>query len=71
MEAIQQVPLLKDRCHVPEILWDMSSPRVLTMEWIDGIKMDKPQSLEAMGYSPKEVMETVVVLFSDVRHTMV
>jgi ubiquinone biosynthesis protein len=30
--------------HIPEVFWQRSSRRVLTLEWIDGIKIDELQS---------------------------
>ena len=39
------------RVIVPSIYWDASSSRVLTLQWIDGIKLSDTQGLQASGLS--------------------
>ena len=39
------------RVVVPSIYWDASSSRVLTLQWIDGIKLSDTQGLQASGLS--------------------
>jgi ubiquinone biosynthesis protein len=51
------------RVRVPTIYRAYSSPRVLTMEWLRGIKItDKPQLLAA-GLEPREVMQDLMHVF--------
>ncbi len=39
--------------HIPEVHWNRSSRRVLTMEWIDGIKIDELQSRPGAEFDPE------------------
>ncbi|MCD6291901.1 MAG: ubiquinone biosynthesis protein UbiB [Deltaproteobacteria bacterium] len=38
--------------HIPTVYWEQSSSKVLTLEWIDGIKVDELQKSEALDYDP-------------------
>jgi aarF domain-containing kinase len=40
---------------IPQILWQHSARRVLTMEYIEGIKISDTARLEALGIDPNEV----------------
>jgi len=46
--------------YVPRIYWDYSGRRVLTMEWITGTKLTKPQEIEAQGTSATHLVEVGV-----------
>lgn len=48
---------------VPAIDWQRSSTRVLTMEWIDGIKLSNRQALIDAGYDVKKLANTLVQAF--------
>ena len=39
----------------PKIYWEYSSPRVLVMEFIEGVRIDDPESIRAMGNEPHEI----------------
>ncbi len=43
------------RIRAPKIYWDYTTKRVLTMEYLPGIKINDRQSLEACGIDPKEL----------------
>lgn len=43
--------------HVPRIHWDFTTPKVLTMEFISGIKVTDTNSIERAGFSPKQINE--------------
>jgi len=45
---------------VPEPLFELSSGRVLTMEFIDGVPVDDLTSIEGFGYDPRPVVQQVV-----------
>ena len=45
--------------HVPQIHWSLSSPRVLTMEFIDGTKLLDLAGLRARGIDPPEIVRLV------------
>ena len=49
--------------HVPEIDWGRTARRVLTLEWLDGIKLSKRDDLIAAGHDPKALATTLVRAF--------
>ncbi|MCF2513893.1 2-polyprenylphenol 6-hydroxylase [Sphingomonas sp. G124] len=49
--------------HVPEIDWSRTARRVLTLEWLDGIKLNKRDELIAAGHDPKVLATTLVRAF--------
>jgi len=48
---------------VPEIDWQRTTGRVLTLEWIDGIKLGDRDALIAAGYDVKALASTLVHAF--------
>jgi predicted unusual protein kinase regulating ubiquinone biosynthesis (AarF/ABC1/UbiB family) len=50
---------------IPRIVHEYSSPRVLTMEFIDGIKVNNVAALRANGIDPAAIAETIVDVFGD------
>lgn len=52
------------RIHIPRVRWDLSSSRVLTMEYIDGVKVTDVNTLKGKGIDPRAVGETISNLFS-------
>jgi ubiquinone biosynthesis protein len=44
-----------DRIFLPQIFWDLTSSRVLTLEFIDGIKISEVERLKEAGLDPKAV----------------
>jgi ubiquinone biosynthesis protein len=48
---------------VPEIDWQRTTGRVLTLEWIDGIKLNDRQALVDAGYDLKALASTLVHAF--------
>jgi len=55
----------RDDVVVPAIVTDLGSPRVLVMEYIDGIKVTHVAALRAAGIAPEPLAETIVDLFGD------
>lgn len=51
------------RYRVPAIDWDRTSGRVMTMEWIDGIKISDRAALVAAGHDTKELAARLVRCF--------
>jgi ubiquinone biosynthesis protein len=49
--------------YVPEIDWRRTSRRVLTLEWLDGIKLSKRDDLIAAGHDLKALAATLVRAF--------
>jgi len=49
--------------HVPEIDWRRTARRVLTLEWLDGIQLNKRNELVAAGHDLKKLATTLVRAF--------
>lgn len=49
--------------YVPEIDWRRTARRVLTLEWLDGIKLSKRDKLIDAGHDPKAIASTLVRAF--------
>lgn len=47
---------------VPKIYWDLTSKTVLTMEWIDGIKLTDEVGLKEASLNRKELIDQVLSL---------
>jgi aarF domain-containing kinase len=50
---------------VPEIYWEYSSKRVLTMEYVEGVKITDIGAMRRQGIDPSEVAKILVVAFSE------
>ncbi|MFN3615896.1 MAG: 2-polyprenylphenol 6-hydroxylase, partial [Rubrimonas sp.] len=50
---------------VPQIFWDLSGRRVMTMEWVEGAPMGDPERLAAMGLSLPALAEKIIRVFLD------
>ena len=48
---------------VPDIDWRRTSRRVMTLEWLDGIKLSKRDELVAAGHDPKKLAAILVRAF--------
>ena len=46
--------------YIPEIDWRRTARRVLTLEWLDGIKLTNRDALIAAGHDPKALAEILV-----------
>ncbi|MEQ9115939.1 MAG: 2-polyprenylphenol 6-hydroxylase [Rickettsiales bacterium] len=49
--------------HVPEVYWDLTSEDVLTLEWIDGIKISELNELKKHKYDLTKLAENFVLMF--------
>ena len=49
--------------HVPEIDWRRTARRVLTLEWLEGIKINDREALIAAGHDPRQLAATLVRAF--------
>ena len=49
--------------HIPAIDWDRTSGRVLTLEWVDGIKISDVEALKAAGHDTGKLAEKLVLTF--------
>ncbi len=48
---------------IPQIDWDRSSGRVMTLEWIEGVKISNVAALQEAGHDLKELAERLVLTF--------
>ena len=48
---------------IPDIDWDRTNGRVLTIEWVDGIKISKRDELLAKGHDLEAIAERLVISF--------
>jgi ubiquinone biosynthesis protein len=48
---------------IPAIDWDRTSGRVMTLEWVDGIKISNLDALRAKGFDLNKIAETLVLTF--------
>ncbi|OCO98362.1 MULTISPECIES: 2-polyprenylphenol 6-hydroxylase [unclassified Ensifer] len=53
---------------VPKVDWERTGRDVVTMEWIDGVKMSNIEGLKAAGHDLNELGETLIQSF--LRHTL-
>ncbi|KAF9383213.1 hypothetical protein CPB97_006649 [Podila verticillata] len=51
--------------YVPEIYWDLSTKKILTMEFIDGVKVNDVEGLLKLGVSPAWVRQTLLEVFAE------
>ncbi|BFZ13058.1 hypothetical protein BsWGS_16096 [Bradybaena similaris] len=51
--------------YIPKVYWDMTSKRVLTAEYIDGVKINNLEGIKNCGLSLKDVDQKLVKSFSD------
>ena len=50
---------------VPKIFWELSSLRVLTMDYIDGIKITDNKALREAGVNPPDVADVLIDLYNN------
>jgi ubiquinone biosynthesis protein len=50
--------------YIPKVYWDYTSRSVLSMEHIEGIKMDQVEAIKAHGIDPKKIAELGLRSFS-------
>jgi ubiquinone biosynthesis protein len=51
---------LKPEVHIPKVYWDFTTSRVLTMELVDGIKLNQPELLLEQGHDLKQTAKLLV-----------
>lgn len=52
-----------DRVRIPEAYTDVSTERVLTMEYLDGVKITDVEELQARGYDPAEYAHRILTVY--------
>ncbi|KAF8377983.1 hypothetical protein HHK36_031372 [Tetracentron sinense] len=48
----------KEDVLVPDIFWDYTSGKVLTMEWVDGVKLNEQEAIEGQGLKVLDLVNT-------------
>ncbi|XP_014483978.1 PREDICTED: uncharacterized aarF domain-containing protein kinase 5 [Dinoponera quadriceps] len=51
--------------YVPKIHWDLSSKRVLTTEWIDGVKVTDVEGIKALGLDVADIDKKLITLMGE------
>lgn len=51
--------------HVPKIYWNLTRERILTMEYIDGVKVNDVERLREIGVDPKWVGRILQDVFAE------
>jgi ubiquinone biosynthesis protein len=46
-----------EKVRVPKIYWDKSTRRILVMEFIEGVRIDRVAEIKALGVDPKEIAD--------------
>lgn len=55
---------LQGRIHVPNIDWDRTTKRVMTTEWIDGVRFSDKEALKQSKVPVADAMRAIIDLFS-------
>ena len=63
-EEVARLLADRDDVVVPKIYWERSTSRVLTMDFIDGIKINDIERLHAAGVDTAQVANTLIDLFN-------
>lgn len=58
-----------DWLKVPKVLWDLTTSRVLTMEFVEGGQINDPKYIKSKGIDPYEVSDKLGLLYSQMIFT--
>jgi aarF domain-containing kinase len=62
---LADTPELRDKVYVPKVYPEVAgTERVMVMEYVKGCKITDKEKIEAMGFTPKEVMDTMIATMS-------
>lgn len=66
-------PHLARWIYVPKVYWDLSTPKLLTMEFIDGVKVTDVKAIQKLGVRPNAVSKLMNQAFAEMifRHGFV
>ncbi|XP_020295011.1 uncharacterized aarF domain-containing protein kinase 5 isoform X1 [Pseudomyrmex gracilis] len=54
-----------DFAHIPKVYWDLTTKRVLTTEWIDGVKVTDVKGIKDMGLDIADVDKKLIALMGE------
>lgn len=64
-EYLAKTPELRDKVYVPQVYPEVAgTERVMVMEYVKGCKITDSEEIEAMGFTPREVMDTMIATMS-------
>lgn len=55
-------PHIADSIYVPLVYWNLSTSKLLTMEFMDGVQIDDVKGIQRMGVQPCDVSRLVTLL---------
>ena len=64
MRAREDLVGIMPDTYVPFIYPELTTKRVMTVEWIDGVKLSNAEAIQSLGFSLAEVMTTATQIFS-------
>ena len=62
-EKFQLNLLMDPHVDIPQIFWEQSTHKVLTMEFMDGVRVDDLEAMDAMGVDRAEVAKNLMGIF--------
>lgn len=63
MSEMRENTLKDSRFDVPEVIWEATARRVVTMHWADGVKASDIKALEAAGHDMKDLAKRLIQAF--------
>lgn len=51
------------KVYIPKIYWSYTTPKILTMEYIDGVKLNNKEGLQREGFSNRKIVENLSTAF--------
>lgn len=58
-------PHIADYVYAPKVYWNLSTPKLLTMEFMDGAHVNDVKAIQRLGIQPKEVAKLVSQAFAE------
>lgn len=52
-------PHIADYVYAPKVYWNLSTSKLLTMEFMDGAQVNDVKTIQKLGIQPKEVAKLV------------
>lgn len=62
MDKIRSLYTEEDPVYIPQVDWDLTTHRILTMEYISGVKLSRMKELEKLGFDRKLLAERLVLI---------
>ncbi len=52
-----------EKIHIPEIYWNLSSKRVMTTSWVEGVSIYETDKIINLGFEPKVLSKNLATIF--------